>query len=211
MSRSLLILSALALVAAPAAHAEPAVASKSDARGIQALQNVGHCVAHERGAMSAEFVTIDYRSDRYRALSKKLGEVAAHCNDFRRGLRASGLIFAGAIAEGLLIEQGLLEDLATHTRYDPEAAPLEANSAEEVMAYCVVRKAPAEVSALLNTEMTSDEELAQLKAMAGVLPTCVPQGQSPQFTREALRALIALSAYRLHAHAQGEGGEVAGS
>lgn len=179
---------------------DKAVASKSDVRGVQALQSVGHCLADERMGWSQEFVTLNYRSDRYRTLGKRLIEYAPNCNEFSRGLRMSGLIFAGAIAEGLLIKEDVLSDLGAHIAFDPELPPVEAITAEDVFAYCVVRKAPGEVSALLQTKMTSDEELEALKAMVGVLPTCVPEGQKPEFTREALRSLFALAAYRLHAH-----------
>ncbi|MBW0144919.1 hypothetical protein [Sphingomicrobium clamense] len=196
------MMGAASLAAAPMAFAQgqEAVASKSSVRGVQALQQVGHCLANDREALGHELVTIDYRSDRYKVVAERLGEYAPHCNEFRRGLRTSGLIFAGTIVEGLLLKHALLDDLAAHTAYDPDMPPVEARSGEDVMAYCVVRKAPVEVSDLLRTTMTSDEEMTALKALAGVLPTCVPEGQQPKFTREALRAIIALSAYRLYAH-----------
>lgn len=201
-----IFMAVLCLVAATApANAQDVVGSKSDVRGAQALQSVGHCLASERMAWSEEMVVLDYRSDRYRTLAKRLREYAPACNEFRRGLRTSGLIFAGAIAEGVLIEKGLLAELGDHVAYDPAMPAIEAMSAEDVFAYCVVRKAPEAVAALLETTITSDEELAQLKAMAPVLPTCVPEGQKPAFTREALRSLFALAAYRLYAHRQRHG------
>lgn len=202
MRKFMMVMGAAAsMVTAPVAMAQDkAVASKSDVRGVQALQSVGHCLADERMGWSQEFVTLNYRSDRYRTLGKRLMEYAPNCNEFRRGLRMSGLVFAGAIAEGLLIKEEVLADLGTHTAFDPEMPPVEALTAEDVFAYCVVRKAPDQVSTLLQTQMTSDEELEVLKAMVGVLPTCVPEGQKPEFTREALRSLFALAAYRLYAH-----------
>lgn len=201
--RYLSILSAAAcmIVGANSAMAQDApVASKSTERGAQALQNVGHCMAEMRGDWAEEFVTIDPSSARHKTLSKRLMDWALNCNEFRRGLETSSLIFKGALAEGLLIRDDVMTDLATHTAYDPELPPLETTIPEDLFGFCVVRKAPDQVATLLQTPMTSDEELEALKALAPVMPTCVPVGQQPKFTREALRSVFAIAAYRLYAH-----------
>lgn len=176
------------------------VASKSDVTAAQNMQRVAHCVAEGRSAWSHDYVTMDYRTKQYRALGEKLGNYGKTCPGFSRGLVSSGLVFAGAVAEGLLIDKGLVDDLAAATAYDPDMPPMQAYSGEDVFAYCVIRKDAAGVAALLKTQIVSDDEMTALKALVPVLPTCVPEGETPKFTREALRALFALAAYRLHAH-----------
>lgn len=186
--------------AADAAQAQEASGTKWELRAARDLQLIGQCLAADRPEWAQEYVVIDYRSDRYHSLGKKLRERAERCDNFRRGIRPSGLIFAGALAEGLLREEGLLEALPAHVAYRADLPSVEARSGEDVFGYCVVRKQPDLVAELLGTETMSDEEMTSLKALAPILPTCVPQGQETKFTRESLRALFALSAYRLHAH-----------
>lgn len=208
MRKIVVVLGAFAsMVTASAAFAQDKpVASKSDVKAAQNMQRVAHCVAEGRTAWSHEYVTIDYRTDRYRSIGEKLGNYSKTCDGFSRGLVSSGLVFAGAIAEGLLIDQGLLDNLAAATAYDPDMPPMQAFSGEDVFAYCVIRKDADGVANLLKTQIVSDDEMTALKALVPVLPTCVPEGKTPKFTREALRALFALAAYRLHAHNQEHAG-----
>lgn len=187
-------------LAAPAAAQDKPVAAKSTAEAAQSLQKVGHCIARGRPERAHEFVTMDYRSDAYRTIGRKLGRYSRSCAGFSHGLSSSSLIFAGAIAEGLLIDQGLVDRLADATAHDPARQPIEAGSGEDVFAYCVVRKDADAVAALLKTPYVSDEEMTALKALVPTLPQCVPEGQQPRFNREALRSLFALAAYRLYAH-----------
>ena len=53
---------------------------------------------------------------------------------------------------------------------------------------------------MLQADPATDEELAAIKAMAPTLSGCVPANSKSEFTREALRALLALGAYRLAIH-----------
>ncbi|WP_265570534.1 hypothetical protein [Sphingomicrobium nitratireducens] len=204
---ALLAMAGAGLVLSSAAGAaDKPVAAKSDAEVAQALQDVGHCVAASRPDLSAQYVTMDYKSDEYRKLGDKLGKAAARCKTYSHGLRSSGVVFAASIAEGLLIKDALLGDLAAHTAYREDLPSIEVQSPADLMAYCIVRKAPGETAALLATDLVSDEELAAFKTLAPVLPTCVPADAKAEFTREGLRSLIALAAYRLYAHNQ-TGGE----
>ena len=175
--------------------------SKSDAEGVQRVQQVGRCVARSEPQMVHELILTDHRSREYKkrvsAISRKQSECIREAGG---NWRSSGLLYVGALAEGALHERRVLDDLAAKTAYDASRPPIETESPGDLMGYCIVRKDPAQVVALLKTDAASDAELAALKAMAPSLSGCVPANSKSDFTREALRALIALNAYRLYAH-----------
>lgn len=62
---------------------------------------------------------------------------------------------------------------------------------------CVVRANPAGVRSVYDTKSGSAEELAALKALAPVLPGCVPANKKFSFDRASLRGSLALAYYRL--------------
>jgi hypothetical protein len=55
----------------------------------------------------------------------------------------------------------------------------------------------------LRTDPASKEELVALKAIGPTLSACVPANSKSEFTRESLRALLALGAWRLASHNAG--------
>lgn len=65
---------------------------------------------------------------------------------------------------------------------------------------CVVRVDAAGAKALLLTKPDSTEEGAHFSALRPALATCLPEGQTLQFGKVALRGTIAINYYRL-AHA----------
>ena len=65
---------------------------------------------------------------------------------------------------------------------------------------CVVRNDPAAARALLLTAPTSAEEASRFDAMRTALGTCLPENETLNFGKLALRGTVALNYYRL-AHA----------
>ncbi|MDQ3077436.1 MAG: DNA replication terminus site-binding protein [Pseudomonadota bacterium] len=192
---------AAAIVLPGAATAAPA-GSKSDADAVERVQILGRCMARSHGGDIHKLILTDHRSADYRRRIEALQNKHVRCVLSSGGgnWRSPGLLYVGALAEGMLHERRLLANLASLTAYDPNRPAIQANSAGDVMAYCMVRRQPAQVGALLGTRAATDAELAALKELGPVLSGCVPANSKSEFTREALRALIALNAYRLYAH-----------
>ena len=71
-------------------------------------------------------------------------------------LAIGGVLFAGGLAENLLRRGGALADLSGFVALDPARPAIVSRDETELMALCVVRASPAEVSALLQTPPASD-------------------------------------------------------
>jgi len=196
---------ALALAASPTPP-EAALGSKSDPAHVQELHRAGACLANQRTIEVRALLKMDFWTDEYGRVMRKLGRSAGNCQGWQeldaRGYQVSGLLLAGAMAEGLLRRDDLLSRLGDATAHNPGLPAIEARSDTELMAFCVVRTNPVEVAALLATEPATKEEFLTLKAMGATLSGCVTANSKSQFTREGLRALIALGAYRLAVHNQ---------
>lgn len=68
---------------------------------------------------------------------------------------------------------------------------------------CVVRGAPAEAKALVLTVPDSVQEKSAFDSLQPALATCLPEGKTIKFGREALRGTIAINYYRLARAAAG--------
>lgn len=114
----------------------------------------------------------------------------------RASLGFGGLLLAGAIAEALIRAPGALQ-----ARIDvrPSRPPLRVTNEADLMSACVVRRAPAGAAALFGSIPGSRAERAALESLEPRLADCLRAGVTGRFNRPALRALLALSAYRLMA------------
>jgi hypothetical protein len=195
---------ALALSAAPAPEAE--LGSRSDPAHVQELHRAGACLANQRTVQVRVLLRMDYGTDEYRRVMRKLGRSAGKCPGWQeldaRGYQVSGLLLGGAMAEGLLHRDDTLKRLGDATALNLALPAIKARSDTELMAFCVVRANPVEVATFLGTDPATKEEFLALKALSATLSGCVTANNKSQFSREALRALIALGAYRLAVHNQ---------
>lgn len=199
----------LALTALAALQSQDAAeGSKSRPEEVKALHALGRCVAEREPAGAAKVLAMDFREAGYgRALDRVINN-DLECPQARSslgrvrsfGMTGGGLLWAGAIAEGLMSRNKMIGDLGGRTAYRAELPAIEARNAGELMAFCVVRKDPAAVAAWLQTIPATPEEGAAIRAASPTLSGCVPANSKSAFTRESLRALMALGAYRLAAH-----------
>jgi len=74
---------------------------------------------------------------------------------------------------------------------------IRARDETEMMTLCTVRRAPEELAALFATEPMSEDETGALRTLGPVIGGCLANGQTLRLDRAALRAMLALSAYRL--------------
>ena len=198
----MLFLTALLLVAQPN---EATIGMKSDPKAVRQMQVVGQCIAKQHAKTARKVLALDYRTKSYGEALRQLGLLGGLCAREELGrsnLRSGGLLFAGSVAEGLMAQDGVLGDFGARTGYRPEIATIEARDGGEYLALCVVRTNPGATAAMLRADPATVEEYHALKALGPSLSACVPANSKSQFTREALRALLALGAYRLAGHNQ---------
>ena len=202
---SLLVLA----IAAAIAPLTP-VGSKSTPEAMQGLQAYGRCLASERPEKVRALLDSDFRDPTYPSKLQKLMDNRPACPGvpLPSGTFATGgLALNGALAEGLLRRDKALGDLDSRTAFRPDLPMIAARNSGEVMAYCVVRENAAGVAGFLNSEPGTQSELDALKALGPTVSNCLPAKTQANFTRESLRALIAVGAYRLAAHNSQEAAE----
>ena len=192
-------------IAAAALAAQPAesTGSPSEPRLVRSLHRYANCMVQERAPTARALLGMDFRTREYGRTMARLVRNDRNCasaSESERSWRSSGLLFAGALAESLLRRDLAGQELAPRVAYDPARPTIEARNGGEVMAICVVREDAGAASRLLATGPATAEEVAALRAMSAVLSGCVPARSEARFTREALRAVIALAAYRLVQH-----------
>ena len=194
----------LALMLAAAGPSDTELGGAASVEERQGLHLAGQCVVNERSREVRALLAMDFRDKKYGRTMHNLvngGGIGCRGVNVPRGVySAGGLLWAGTFAEWLLRRDRMLDDLAAHTAYRAELPTIDARNVGEYMAFCVVRTKPQEAAALLHSEPATREELEALKAVGPSLSACMPADSKTEFTRESLRALLALGAQRLAAH-----------
>jgi len=178
---------------------EEIVVCSRDALTAQAqrtLHAVAHCMVGHWPRDARNLLLADLQATSYDHPVRRF--VAGHrgCTP-RASLGFGGLLLAGAIAEALIRSPGALP---ARIEYRPSRPPLRVTNEADLMSVCVVRGAPAGAAALFGSAPGSAAERAALESLEPRLADCLRAGLTGHFNRPALRALLALSAYRLMAH-----------
>jgi hypothetical protein len=190
----------LALAAAAANPSKAEIGAQSSVRERQAMAEIGQCIVSEHPAEARALLAMDFRTKPYGKAMQNLIHARATCPGVTipAGVYRSGsLLWGGSFAEALLARDHILPDLAAKTAYRADRPNIEARNAGELMAICAVRKDPATVAAVLGTDAATSQEFDALRAAGPAISACVPANSKSAFTRESLRALLALAAYRL--------------
>lgn len=171
----------------------------STPEGLRAIQQFGTCVADASTAKASSMLAGDFRSSGYRRTMDQLIEANRNCPSFRgyNRLRASRLLFAGAMAERLVERDGL----AVNRELAKAAARPAAStySPTDSGAMCVVRSVPDDVARLFATDIATDAEKAAANALQPTLAACL-KTQRVEVTTDGLRAMLATAAFRsIHA------------
>jgi hypothetical protein len=189
------LLPALLLVAMP--PAEPDTGAPSKPEDIRMLHRHSRCVVDAAPNQAARVLSLDYRTDFYRRSLGNLVAASSRCAQFNGRLRMARVLVAGAFAEALLPRALAGRSLAAAVAHDPARAPIEARDDGEYLGLCAVRSMSEQVTALLATAAGSEEEKRAVAAITPGLSRCVRTGASAKLNRLALRALVALAAYRI--------------
>jgi hypothetical protein len=186
----------IALLMATAAVAAPPATNDEAAR--RALNMMGNCIANQTPWTARAVLAMDYRTPEYQEKLKTLGTgVGGRCLRYRSRLSSSGVLLAGALAEGMLHSQYKKKELPLRIAYDPARALIEARSVGEEMALCTAMKAPQVTADLLQTEPSTPAEDERIAALGPVLGECLQQGAKVEMNKPAIRAMLALAAWRV--------------
>ncbi len=175
---------------------------------IRRLHDYARCIAETREQRVRELLAADFRESAYRQLAERLFRPEPRCwdrlgdNERNRRLRVqfNSRMFAGGLAEAMLRSDLAGAALADRVAFDATRPPLAARSQEEMLSLCTVRAAPAAVAAVFATAPASREEAAAIRTVTPSLAGCIPAGATGEFTRPAIRSLLALAAWRLVHH-----------
>jgi hypothetical protein len=163
---------------------------------LKLLHQFSRCVARERPEEARAVLAGGYSGEASAAPLKGIVARGMRCAQPGR-LSMSGLLFAGAMAEALVRPVVARGGLESRMASDPGRAPLQARDEAEVMSLCTVRAAPSDVDAVFATEAASDEEKAALRILFPRLSACLGNGVRLVTNRSALRASLAIAAWRL--------------
>lgn len=161
------------------------------------LHDFSRCVVEANPSQAARILRLDYRTDSYRRSLGNLVGSPRRCAPFGGRLRMAGVLLAGSFAEALLPRALAGRPLAAGVAQDPARAPIVARDDGEYLGLCAVRSMPDQVAALLATAPASDDEKRAAAAVTPGLAPCVREGAAATLNRPALRALVALAAYRI--------------
>ena len=166
----------------------------TDPASVTRMQALGRCVAHRLPIKAAAVLRMDFNTPQYRYELRKLALSDHSCMPRGKQARFAGVLFAGALAEGLLSRNANVADALT---YDPSKPTVKALSDSDLVASCVARRSPRDVAALFATPAASAAEATAIRGLTPVVENCVAAGQQARFNRPGLRAILATASYRI--------------
>jgi hypothetical protein len=166
------------------------------------LHAVARCMVGHWPRDARNLLLLDLRGNDYHGAVRRFIDRHPGCTP-RGTLRFGGLLFAGAVAEVLL---RTFRDLPERVAYQPSRPAIRVTNEPDLMSVCAVRNEAGEVAALLASMPASTAEERAVQALQPRLAACLRAGLTAHFNRPGLRALLALSAYRLVAHNDGRDG-----
>jgi hypothetical protein len=161
---------------------------------LQALRNYAVCAVKRTPDGAAKLLNLDANGAPYRAELTRFAKGHSYCMNSGR-FQFGGLPFQGALAEALIAQRYAASRLASAVAAAP--AELKGRTEPEAIGMCLVRRLPDVANALLASQPASDQEHAALNQTVEVLPGCVVSGMTIKMNRPAVRAMMALGAYRL--------------
>ena len=182
---------AMAMLAAQVERPEPI--NIPEAEAVQTMHAFAACVVGEQAGEARAVLAMDFRS---RARNRRLQALARSTRHCFRGnwMGMSDLLFAGSLAEQLYLRDRGEADPSALASSAPQP-----RSRSEALSFCVVRRAPAEARAVLDTPVTSADEAAALDSLRPAIAACLDGADEARLNRPGLRSLVALAFYHLSA------------
>ena len=187
----------IALLALVATAVSPVYANTPETVAIQAVHNFGACVVSRTPDGARELLALDYNSRDYEKRMRRYIRGHDYCIPFNGRMSSSGLLFAGAVAEALLKSDMKAAELPQRLAFNPQRETIAARGPSEAMALCTVLNAPRATAGIFDTQPATPEEIEAMKPIGGVLGECLKQNTQLTLNKPALRALLALAAWRI--------------
>ena len=159
----------------------------SDPVAVAVMNGFARCVADTAAVGARQALGADYRAPGYYGYIRSFA--IAHKTCLRGGqLRFNQVLLVGGMAEELNRKAGLtVTQLASAAGSDRETVPER----------CLIRKQPARIWSLFATAPGSHDEGEAIDALRPDYAMCQPSDRVPIYNTLNLRALLALSVYRL--------------
>ena len=184
------IVLAMALAAVP-----PQAQGAAEAESRLAMQAFAQCVVNKQPDAAASLLSMDYRDKAYQQAIRRMAQNNGGCIGLYKSAQFNSLVFAGALAEQLIVRERT--DIARAIAFDPGRPVLPSRGPSETLALCLALEQPKAVAGLLQTPLASDEESAAFAAVVAGVPACLPTGQPLRTNRAGLRAILATASYRI--------------
>jgi hypothetical protein len=162
------------------------------------MRNFAKCVFNRSPRAAASLLAMDPGDRHFPDAMRRFAQGHEDCAPMSR-LTFSGIYFIGGVAEASVNFRLRSDHLSRLVAVDPARPAIRARDETEMMTLCTVRRAPEELAALFATEPMSEGETGALRTLGPVIGGCLANGQTLRLDRAALRAMLALSAYRLMA------------
>jgi hypothetical protein len=163
---------------------------------LRALHTFSRCVAGKRPAEARAILATGYDGGTSRDPLRLIASRELGCAPVGR-LSASAMLFAGAIAEALLLPLTRRGGLETRMGASAEGPPIAARGEAEAMSLCAARTAPAGLGILFESEAGSARENDAIRALMPQLSSCLAANVRLVTNPSGLRASLALAAWRL--------------
>ena len=171
---------------------------------LKATHIFSRCVANLRQRLTTQALDLPLGSpEQNRAVRSMIGGEEV-CMSGNLELRLQAAAMLGGMAERLILLRHKGADvtgLAAISDAQLDAAGLAPRTGAEDFAMCMVRKDPKAARALIDTDMLSDAEAAQIKRLIPHLGGCLVAGHSVTLNKFAVRTHAAVGLYRLLTHA----------
>ncbi len=164
----------------------------AEARGK--MLEFGRCAAQRSPEMAARTLSMNFATTAYRNGISQLSRNNEGCLQGARRMRGASLLFAGAMAEGLLDRSEA--PLNVRLARAATAAATPAYSPSDRVAICVVRSVPDQVATLFGTTPASDGEEAAIQQLLPAFQRCAQNGPRISSNEAGLRAMLATAAFR---------------
>jgi hypothetical protein len=162
------------------------------------MRNFAKCVFDRSPRAAANLLAMEPGDRNFPDAMRRFAQGHEDCAPMSR-LTLSGIYFIGGVAEASVNYRIRGDHLSRYVALDPARPAIRARDETEMMTLCTVRRAPEELAALFATEPMSEAEAGAMRTLGPVIGGCLTNGQTLRLDRAALRAMLALSAYRLMA------------
>jgi hypothetical protein len=193
--------------AVPLAPVQPDTHSRDDA--LRLMNQFARCVGHQRRKDARAVLDLPLGSaEQNHAIARIIGVHEECMGEGGVELHFPGSALVGGLAEQLILDLYPGADvsfLAGLSDADQQRSGFAPRNLSEDFALCVLRRDPASVRALVDTQPTSPGEAAVVRKLVPQFGPCAVAGQTMTLDKPSVRLMLAFGLYRALAVTHGPG------